>query len=406
MAELLRMPEVSANLESAVLSAWSIEEGAAFDAKDVVAVIETEKAVVDYEIETAGVLLRKLVADGEEVAVGDPIAVIAAVGESVADIDAVIAALGAASAKAPAVADPTPAPQPALAQVGAATGSRVFSSPIARKLAREAGLDLGSLTGSGPNGRIVRRDVEAAASAPRAVVAPALAAPAAAAEFTDVAHSRLRRAIAARLTESKATAPHFYLRGSAEVSSLLRMREEINDGAEARISVNDLLIKAIAKAHTMVPALNVIWLPDAVRQFSSVDVSVAIATPNGLITPVVRGADTLSVTQISAIVHDFAERGRAGRLQQHELEGGSVSISNLGMFGTEEFAAIINPPQASILAVGATREEPVVRDGQLAVGTVLRYTLSVDHRPVDGVVAAEWMRAFTMLLEHPAKILS
>lgn len=406
MAELLRMPEVSANLESAVLSAWSIEEGAAFDAKDVVAVIETEKAVVDYEIETAGVLLRKLVADGEEVAVGDPIAVIAAVGESVADIDAVIAALGAASAKAPAVADPTPAPQPALAQVGAATGSRVFSSPIARKLAREAGLDLGSLTGSGPNGRIVRRDVEAAASAPRAVVAPALAAPAAAAEFTDVAHSRLRRAIAARLTESKATAPHFYLRGSAEVSSLLRMREEINDGAEARISVNDLLIKAIAKAHTMVPALNVIWLPDAVRQFSSVDVSVAIATPNGLVTPVVRGADTLSVTQISAIVRDFAERGRAGRLQQHELEGGSVSISNLGMFGTEEFAAIINPPQASILAVGATREEPVVRDGQLAVGTVLRYTLSVDHRPVDGVVAAEWMRAFTMLLEHPAKILS
>ena len=418
MAELLRMPEVSANLEAAILSTWSIDEGATFAAKDVIAVIETEKAVVDYEIETSGVLVRKLVADGAEVAVGDPIAVLAAVGESIADVDAVVAELaGGRAAATPSAATPSAAQapvaagsHPADAAAPAATAERVFSSPLARKLAREAGLDVSALHGTGPNGRIIRRDVEAAvasASAPEPAAASAAASvPAAAAGVTDIPHSRLRRAIANRLTESKSTAPHFYLRGSAEVSALLRMREEINADAEVRVSVNDLLIKAIAKAHTIVPGLNVIWLPDAVRQFEAVDIAVAIATPNGLVTPVVRGADRLSVTEISRIVKDFAERGRAGRLQQHELEGGTVSISNLGMFGTEDFAAIINPPQASILAVGATREEPVVRDGQLAVGRVLRFTLSVDHRPVDGVLAAEWMREFTGLLERPAKILA
>jgi pyruvate dehydrogenase E2 component (dihydrolipoamide acetyltransferase) len=418
MAELLRMPEVSANLESAILSTWSIDEGASFSAKDVIAVIETEKAVVDYEIETSGVLVRKLVADGAEVAVGDPIAVLAGVGESIADVDAVVAELAGAAAAVTAAAEgalQAPAAAAPVAGAGAVDAPRIFSSPLARKLAREAGLDVTVLTGTGPNGRIVRRDVEAAvASGAASVTSPAPAptsAPAAqpviaAGGFTDIPHSRLRRAIANRLTESKTTAPHFYVRGSADVSALLRMREEINTGAELRISVNDLLIKAIAKAHTSVPGLNVIWLPDAIRQFASVDISVAIATPGGLVTPVVRGADRLSVTEISRIVKDFAERGRAGRLQQQELEGGTVSISNLGMFGTEDFAAIINPPQASILAVGATREEPVVRDGQLGIGTVMRYTLSVDHRPVDGVLAAEWMREFTMLLEHPAKILA
>lgn len=415
MAELLRMPEVSANLESAILSAWSVDEGSTFTARDVIAVIETEKAVVDYEIETSGVLIRKLVADGAEVAVGDPIAVLAAVGESVADVDAVVAEL--AGGAAPAAAAPSAEAPVAVETQGMAAGlpvERVFSSPLARKLAREAGLDVAVLTGTGPNGRIVRRDVEAAVASGAVPAAQAGASAASAASvaavpsggFVDIPHSRLRKAIANRLIESKTTAPHFYLRGSAEVSALLRMREEINDGAEVRVSVNDLLIKAIAKAHTLVPGLNVIWLPDAVRQFDSVDISVAISTPNGLVTPVVRGADRRSVTEISRIVKDFAERGRAGRLQQSELEGGSVSISNLGMFGTEDFAAIINPPQASILAVGAAREEPVVRDGVLAVGTVLRFTLSVDHRPVDGVLAAEWMREFTTLLEHPAKILA
>lgn len=404
MAELLRMPEVSANLEAAVLSAWSIDEGATFNAKDVIAVIETEKAVVDYEIETGGVLLRKLVADGAEVAVGDPIAVYAAVGETVADLDAVVAELAGATV-ATAVAE-SAVSAPVAVSAPAVAAARTFSSPLARKLARESGLELQSIAGTGPNGRIVRRDIEAAVAAGASRSKTAVTPPATSAGYTDIPHTRLRRAIATRLAESKSTAPHFYIRGTAEVSALLRMREEINDGSEVRVSVNDLLIKAVAKAHVAVPGLNVIWMPDAVRQFDSVDVSVAISTPNGLVTPVIRGVERLTVTEVSRIVRDFAERGRAGRLQQHELEGGSVSISNLGMFGTEEFAAIINPPQASILAVGATREEPVVRDGELAVGNVMRVTLSVDHRPVDGVLAAEWMRVFIGLLEQPAKILS
>jgi pyruvate dehydrogenase E2 component (dihydrolipoamide acetyltransferase) len=393
-----------------------LAEGASFQARDVIAVIETEKAVVDYEIETSGVLVRRLVIDGAEVAVGDPIAVVAAVGEVIADVDAVVAELSGMEAATQAEDVPA-ASAPAAPEIASGSDSeRRFSSPIARKLARDAGLQLADLTGTGPHGRIVRRDVEAAVAAgvrtPASTPAPVSDTAAASANtssgagFTDIPHTRLRKMIASRLIESKTTAPHFYVRGSAEVTALLKLREDINDGSDVRVSVNDLLIKAIAKAHNLVPDLNVIWTTDAIRRFDSVDISVAISTPGGLVTPVVRGADRLSVTEISRIVKDFAERGRSGRLQQAELEGGTVSISNLGMFGTEDFAAIINPPQASILAVGAARQEPVVRDGALAVGTVLRYTLSVDHRPVDGVLAAEWMRAFTGLLERPAKILA
>jgi len=419
MAELLRMPEVSANLESAILTNWSIAEGDTFQVKDIVAVIETEKAVVDYEAESSGVLVRKLVSDGADVPVGDPIAVVAAVGETIADIDAVVLQLAGDVAAATSGTENPSVPDVTVVEAVAAHaeplstehGERRFSSPLARKIAREAGLDLASVTGSGPGGRIVRRDVNAAVlsagAKPIASPQPATAVSAlAASDFTDTPHSKLRKLIAVRLVESKTTAPHFYVRGSAEVSSLLRMREEINDGGDVRVSVNDILIKAMAKAHQQVPGLNVIWMPEAIRSFSSVDISVAISTPGGLVTPVIRGVDRLSVTEISRIVKDFAERGRAGRLQQSELEGGTATISNLGMFGTEDFAAIINPPQASILAVGATKQEAVVRDGEIAIGTVLRYTLSVDHRPVDGVLAAEWMRAFTSLLEHPSRILA
>ena len=419
MAELLRMPEVSANLESAILTNWSIAEGDTFQVKDIVAVIETEKAVVDYEAESSGVLVRKLVSDGADVPVGDPIAVVAAVGETIADIDAVVLQLAGDVAAAISETEHSSAPDVTVVEAVAAHaeplstehGERRFSSPLARKIAREAGLDLASVSGSGPGGRIVRRDVNAAVlsagAKPIASPQPAAAVSAlVASEFTDTPHSKLRKLIAVRLVESKTTAPHFYVRGSAEVSSLLRMREEINDGGDVRVSVNDILIKAMAKAHQQVPGLNVIWMPEAIRSFSSVDISVAISTPGGLVTPVIRGVDRLSVTEISRIVKDFAERGRAGRLQQSELEGGTATISNLGMFGTEDFAAIINPPQASILAVGATKQEAVVRDGEIAIGTVLRYTLSVDHRPVDGVLAAEWMRAFTSLLEHPSRILA
>jgi pyruvate dehydrogenase E2 component (dihydrolipoamide acetyltransferase) len=222
----------------------------------------------------------------------------------------------------------------------------------------------------------------------------------------------MRRAIAARLTESKATTPHFYLRGSARVDRLLQLRAELNEGAldpggpGVRISVNDLLVKAVAQAHLLVPEMNVTWTGEAIRSYSGVDVAVAVATDDGLVTPVLRGVESMSVRAVARATQDAVERARAGRLQQRELEGGTISVTNLGMYGTEEFAAILNPPQAAILAVGAARQEPVVTHGELAVGTVLRVTLSVDHRPVDGATAARWMQAFVSVLETPVRILA
>jgi pyruvate dehydrogenase E2 component (dihydrolipoamide acetyltransferase) len=423
MPELLRMPEVAANTTEAVLSSWPLPENSAFARDDVIATVETAKAVVDVAAEADGVLLKVLVAPGAEVAIGAAIAVIGAPGEQVADLDAVLAELGVDStpaAAAPPAADPVDVPETApsdepvptqtvaapVQSTGAAPNGhgRVFASPIARRLAREAGLSVDDLTGSGPDGRILRRDVEAAQAAP----APAAAARPArqAAAFTDAPHSKLRRLIAARLTESKQTAPHFYLRGTARVDRLLALRAELNEDADVRISVNDLVVKAVAQAHQRVPALNVTWGEDAIRSYESVDVAVAVATESGLVTPVLRAVEQMTISSVARAVKDAVERASTGRLQQHELEGGSISVTNLGMYGTEEFAAIINPPQASILAVGAAREEPVVVDGELQVGQVMRLTLSVDHRPVDGVAAAQWMRVLVDLLEHPARILA
>jgi pyruvate dehydrogenase E2 component (dihydrolipoamide acetyltransferase) len=412
MAELLRMPEVAAGMESAILSTWLIAENTPHSAGDVIAVIETDKAVVDVEAETDGVILRTLVADGTDVPVGAPIALIAGTSETITDIDAVLLELGVGASSFTAVADESEPDVETLPAGPTAPFTRLFASPLARRMARDAGLDITQIYGTGPGGRIVRRDVEAATRTMPAVGTPATApAPvvrtaSVAAAFTDTPHSRLRRAIAARLTESKQTAPHFYLRGTANVERLLAMREELNTGEATRISVNDLVIKAVAKAHMLVPALNVTWTPDAVRSYTGVDIAVAIATDNGLVTPVLRSVESMPISVVASSVKDYAERARAGRLQQHELEGGSISVTNLGMYGTEEFAAIINPPQAAILAVGAARQEPVVVDGALAVATVMRVTLSIDHRPVDGVNGARWMQVFIDLLEHPAKILS
>jgi pyruvate dehydrogenase E2 component (dihydrolipoamide acetyltransferase) len=412
VAELLRMPEIAANTTEAVLSSWPLAENAAFSRDDVIATVETAKAVVDVAAEADGVLLRMLVEPGAAVEVGAPIALIGAPGEQVADLDAALADLGvdAPSPSAEPAVDPVGIPEtaPSEAPVPAPSNghSRVFASPLARRLAHEAGLSIDQLTGTGPNGRILRRDVEQAQAAPRPAAAAAPQRPVQPAAFTDVPHTKLRRLIAARLTESIQTAPHFYLRGSARVDRLLELREELNDGAHARVSVNDLVIKAVAQAHLRVPAMNVTWGEDAVRSYASVDVAVAVATEHGLVTPVLRSVEQMTVTVVASAVQDVVERARAGRLQQRELEGGSISVTNLGMYGTEEFAAIINPPQVAILAVGAAREEPVVVDGALQVGQVMRLTLSVDHRPVDGVVAAQWMRVFVDLLEHPARILA
>jgi pyruvate dehydrogenase E2 component (dihydrolipoamide acetyltransferase) len=228
-----------------------------------------------------------------------------------------------------------------------------------------------------------------------------------AAEYTDHPHTKIRTAIASRLTDSKRTVPHFYLRGTARVDRLLDLRGELNAGGGPRVSVNDLVVRAVARAHRAVPAMNVTFTDTAVRHYRSVDVAVAIATDDGLVTPVVRDADRLSITDIAAVTADFGDRARRGRIRQSELEGGSIAVSNLGMFGVEEFAAIINPPQSAILAVGAARREPVVDDsGALVAASVVHLVVSVDHRPLDGVVAARWMAALTDLLEHPARMLA
>jgi pyruvate dehydrogenase E2 component (dihydrolipoamide acetyltransferase) len=449
--ELLRMPEIAAGSTEAVLSSWSVAENASVSAREVVATVETAKAVVDVEAESDGVILRLLVEPGAEVETGAPIALVGAAGESVTDVEAALRDLGVADGpKTPATVEPdeesaadvaveipeaapTPSPIANAAEtaplVGAGTSARdqplpeatnghrsgrVFASPLARRLAREAGLAVEQIAGTGPHGRIVRRDVERAqaegAVSPPAAQQLGTTGPATGSRDTvgwrDVPHTRLRRLVAERLTESKTTAPHFYLRATVPVDRLLALRAELNDGAETRVSVNDLVVKAVGRAHVAVPELNVTWGPDAVRHYESVDVAVAVATDNGLVTPVLRSVEDMTITTVSRTTRDLAERARSGQLRQHELEGGSISVTNLGMHGTEEFAAIINPPQAAILAVGAARQEPVAVDGRLEVATVMRLTLSVDHRPVDGVVGARWLAALTGLLEHPARILA
>ncbi|MFF2960205.1 2-oxo acid dehydrogenase subunit E2 [Streptomyces sp. NPDC057963] len=445
MAELFRMPAVAADAAAAVLSAWQVAEGAPFAKDDALVSIETDKAEVDVAAERDGVLLKTLYEAGAEVEVGDPIAVLGAVGEQTEDLGALLAELGVsvtapgearqavrrdvpeepvterpasvASPESPATPAPVRAPSSAAPSSGGPDrGGRVFSSPLARRLAREADLDIEVLTGTGPGGRVVRRDVEAAvagrrtqAAAPAPVPREAAPAPQTSArddtgDHEDIPHSRMRRAIARRLTESKQHTPHFYLRATCAVDELLALRRRINAVSPVKVSVNDLLIKAVATAHTQVPEMNAVWRPDAVRRFGTVDISVAVATDTGLVTPVLRGAENLSVSAIATRTRAFAEQARSGALRPGDLEGGSITVSNLGMYGVEEFAAIINPPQAAILAVGAAHDEAVVRDGAVTVAKVLGVVLSVDHRPVDGAVAARWLAAFTEAVENPVRL--
>jgi len=406
MPTLLRMPGIAADTSSAVLTEWQVHQGLSFAQSDVVATVETDKAQVDIEAEEPGEIVRFLVEPGMRVEVGDAIALQCAPGESIDDLDAAMHALGI-------VAD---------GDAAVDASERVFATPLVRRLARAANLDLSTITGTGPNGRIVRRDVEgpraehtaAPEPAPAADVAPVTADVVPMAEtpslqhfpaHTDEPHSRIRLATATRLTDSKRTAPHFYLRGTCRVERLLALRADLNRAGDTKVSVNDLVVKASARAHTLVPAMNVIWTEDATRRFGTVDIAVAVASPRGLVTPVVRDVARRSVSTVAADLADLAARAREGKLHQRDIEGGSFCVSNLGMYGTEEFSAIINPPQSAILAVGAARDEPVVEDGALAVGTLMRVTLSVDHRPIDGSTAAEWMRAFVDVIENPLEIL-
>ena len=425
MPRVLRMPSVSANATEAVLAEWLVAESGEFVVADALATVETDKALVDIEADAAGVLLTTLVSAGSSVEVGAPIAVLGAVGEQVDDLAALLRELGVEADAAPVVperrdvpeqpveraepdVDPgsgAPVVEPVENTAPARPSGRVFASPLARKIARDAGIGIDDIPGTGPRNRVLRRDVDAALAARRA--APPAPAPTDA-PYEDVPHSRLRRAVAERLATSKREAPHFYVRTTVRVERLLALRAELNDAldGEVKVSVNDLVVKAVALAHERVPDLNVTWTDDAVRRWHTADIAVAVATDRGLLTPVLRDVGHRSVSQVATTVRELAGRAREGRLRQADLDGGSITVTNLGMFGVEEFAAIINPPHAAILAVGAVREEPVVEGGAVIPGSVMSLTLSVDHRPVDGVVAARWLAELTGLLERPVRLLA
>jgi pyruvate dehydrogenase E2 component (dihydrolipoamide acetyltransferase) len=418
MATVIRMPEVLAGASEAAIQSWLVSPGQSLEVGQPLAEIETEKAVVEYAAETSGTVLQLLAEAGVSLNVGDPIAVVGAEGESVEDVAPAAPAAEPAppapvsAAPAPAVAEPA-APGPAAAappapEPVADSGERQFASPLVRRLARERGLDLSGVRGSGPGGRIVRRDLEALpaaeASAPPAA-APAPLPSAAPVEATEIPHTRMRKAIARRLTESKSTVPHFYLVADCRVDKLLALRAEANATSPVKLSVNDFVLKAAAAAFVDVPEANATWGEEAVTRYSTVDMSVAVAIDGGLVTPVLRSVEKATLTEIARSVADLAERARSGQLRQHELEGGSFSVSNLGMYGVTEFSAIINPPQSAILAVGRATQQPVVDDGALAVGTVMTVTLSADHRVLDGALAAQWLAAFVKHIENPLGML-
>lgn len=420
----IKMPEVAAGATHAVISKWLVAVGEEVVTGQVLVEIETDKAVVEYSAEESGTLTQILAQDGEEVEVGSVIAEISGDGAAPEAQTPVIEEVNEPAAETPKAPVATPT-EPVTASaatpvVKTATGSRQFASPIARKLAKQQGIDIGTIQGTGPNGRVVRSDVERLASAPKAPEAPAatpVATPATQSEskalasqdytssYSAVNHTPMRKAIARRLTESKSTVPHFYLTAHCQVDELLELRKRLNEASSIKISVNDMVIRAVAAAFQEVPEANVVWQPDHMLHYESVDLAVAVATEGGLLTPVIRGVEKRSLSNIASTVRELAERSRAGKLRQDELEGGSFAITNLGMFGTEEFSAIINPPQSGILAVGAASERAVVVGGELAVRNVMTVTLSADHRAVDGALAAQWLSAFQRRIENPLSML-
>ncbi len=446
MATNILMPALSPTMTEGTLARWLKHEGDTVTAGDVIAEIETDKATMEVEAVDEGVLGKILVPDGTAgVQVNAPIAILVEAGEAVPNG---LAAASEPAPPAPETADSSPKPSAAGPSVAAATapisaaeaapmppaahGERIFVSPLAKRLAKEAGIALEGVKGSGPHGRIIKADIEAAqkagpkptpaaatAPAPAPVAAPVAApapapkpaAPVIAAPHRLVPHTNMRKVIARRLSESKQQVPHFYVSADIEIDALLKLRAELNakspkDGASAfKLSVNDLVIKASAVALRRVPTANASWTDEGVAFYDDVDISIAVATDGGLITPIIRRADQKGVATISNEMKDLAARARAGKLKPEEFQGGGFSISNLGMYGVKSFSAIINPPQGGILAVGAGEPRPVVKDGALAIATVMTCTLSVDHRVVDGAVAAEWMAAFKAIAQDPLSLM-
>jgi pyruvate dehydrogenase E2 component (dihydrolipoamide acetyltransferase) len=408
MPTVVRMPEVLANAGEGVIQVWLVSEGQEIAVGDPLAEIETDKAVVEYVAEVEGILGRLIAEPGSTIAVGEPIAVMLAPGETDADIDPAVLN-GAAVAATP---NPKPAAVGFAEPAPAANGRRLFATPLVRKLARERGIELESVRGTGPGGRIVRRDLDrlpvaepASAARPVLTPAPPVESHQPATGFTDVPLTRMRKAIAHRLAESKTTVPHFYVTADCRVDDLLELRRGVNAAGAVKVSLNDFVLKAVAGALIEVPDANAIWLGESIRRYDAADIGVAVAVDGGLLTPVLRSVDTTPLSAIATQLADLVQRARDGRIQQHELEGGSFSVSNLGMFGVTEFSAIINPPQSGILAVGGAVQRPVVVDGELTVGTVMTVTLSADHRVIDGAVAAAWMAAFVRRIENPLAIL-
>lgn len=434
----ITMPALSPTMEEGNLAKWLVKEGDSVAPGDVIAEIETDKATMEVEAVDEGIIAKILVPDGTEgVKVNAPIAILAEEGE---DVGAAAAGGGAApaataapdtpavvAAPAPAAPASVPAAVPAAQSQTAAVspGDRVFSSPLARRLAANAGLDLSTLTGSGPHGRVIRRDVDAAiaggvgkaatASAPATATAPSDEQTLKLFEdgsYDLIPHDNMRRIIASRLVESKQTVPHFYLTVDCELDALLALRKQINDSAPVRddkpafkLSVNDFVIKAMALALRDVPEANASWTQSNMVRHKHSDVGVAVSIPGGLITPIVRRAEEKPLSIISNEMKDMAGRARNKKLQPQEYQGGTTAVSNLGMFGVKDFCAVINPPHATILAVGAGEPRAVVKDGAVAVATVMSVTLSTDHRAVDGALGAELLAAFKGYIESPIGML-
>ena len=435
MSVNVTMPALSPTMTEGTVAKWLIAVGETVHSGDVIAEIETDKATMEVESIEDGVVAHILVEAGSEnVAVGTVIAILAEAGEAIEAISAtpVTAAADeapAAPAEMPAntpvetpvetpaetpalVKDTTAVPPTGVAQKNMAeTSKRIFATPLARRIAANKGIALDGLTGSGPHGRILRRDVEAAPAAPAVQITPAsanaMASSAATGASELVANSQMRQVIASRLQQSKQQAPHFYVTVDCQIDTLLAARRALNEKAPdgVKISLNDLVIRAAAMALMAVPDANVAYEDTHTRRFQHADICMAVAIDGGLVTPVIWAAETMGLAALSQTTADLASRARQGQLRAAEYTGGSFTISNLGMFGVREFAAVINPPQGAILAVGAGEQRPVVVDGALTVATVMTVTLSADHRAIDGAVAAQWLQSFKGFVENPVTML-
>ena len=426
MALEILMPALSPTMEEGTLAKWLVAEGDRVQSGDLLAEIETDKATMEFEAVDEGVIGKLLVAEGSaNVKVNSAIAILLEEGDAA---DATVSPAQSAAAAAPLTHEASAVDAPATTAAPAAAisndGTRIFASPLARRIAADQGLDLAKITGSGPKGRIVKADVSGApatasvSAPPPMAAAPAASLPSSASvealyqgrSYKTVPLDGMRRVIADRLTEAKQTIPHFYLRRDIELDTLLKLRSEVNAGLEARgvkLSVNDFIIKACAMALQSVPAANAVWAGDRVLQMEASDISVAVAIEGGLFTPVLQDADSKSLSKLAVEMKDLAARARSRKLAPHEYQGGSFSISNLGMMGIDNFDAVINPPQGAILAVGAGKKRPVVSDdGTLTVATVMSVTMSVDHRVIDGALGAELLDAIVNNLEHPLSMLA